>query len=377
MLAAFFLSIGENVSLLWRLAGSLGRGGILGLPRRLVIFSTVWLATVFLCSLHWLGFLLDEIFFRAYRKIQVKNPTFIIGVPRSGTTWLQRVMAEDSGLTTLTLWECLFAPSITERYAWRVLAKVFKPLSSVALRAFGKASAEMDKIHKIRLNDAEEDFLLLLPVQACFLMVLLCPNSAHYWRLAKFDQEISEFKRKVIIRYYYSCIQKHLFVHGKNKRLLSKNPSYTPFIRSLSELFEGARFIACVRPPEKTVASQLSSLMPVLKLLGETQMDTQFRNAMIELLHSYYDYLSRNQLASRILVVEMAAITQHLSETIEKIYAYLDLDISDDFRERLSKLETNGKKYKSGHRYELETFELAHTYIAEKFANVWPLPDAA
>ena len=62
----------------------------------------VWLLSVlfiFLYSLQQVIFLffrlLDEIFHRGYRKVQIKQPVFIIANPRSGTTFLHRLMALD------------------------------------------------------------------------------------------------------------------------------------------------------------------------------------------------------------------------------------------------------------------------------------------
>ncbi|WP_166805004.1 sulfotransferase [Nitrosococcus wardiae] len=69
-------------------------------------------------GLHWLGFLFDEIFFRGYRKVSVFQPLLVLGPPRSGTTLLHRVLAQDSQFTTFATWECLFAPSVTQRLFW-------------------------------------------------------------------------------------------------------------------------------------------------------------------------------------------------------------------------------------------------------------------
>jgi len=58
--------------------------------------------------MHWLGFLLDDIFFRGYRTIDIKKPVFIVGIPRSGTTLFQRVLARDiDNFTGYDLWELL------------------------------------------------------------------------------------------------------------------------------------------------------------------------------------------------------------------------------------------------------------------------------
>ncbi|MEE8357593.1 MAG: hypothetical protein V3R33_09820 [Anaerolineales bacterium] len=41
----------------------------------------------------WSGLLLDEVYFPSYHEIKIKQPVFIIGNPRGGTTFLQRLLA--------------------------------------------------------------------------------------------------------------------------------------------------------------------------------------------------------------------------------------------------------------------------------------------
>src|SRR6186713_2943640 len=63
----------------------------------------VWLLSVmfiFLWFLHQIISLIfrliDEIFHRGHKKVEIKQPVFIIANPRSGTTFLHRLMALDS-----------------------------------------------------------------------------------------------------------------------------------------------------------------------------------------------------------------------------------------------------------------------------------------
>ncbi len=58
----------------------------------LLLVSAIYLPAEFLI---WLGLGLDEILFPGYRKINLPRPVFIIGNPRSGTTFLQRLLARD------------------------------------------------------------------------------------------------------------------------------------------------------------------------------------------------------------------------------------------------------------------------------------------
>ena len=75
--------------------------------------------------LSWIGFGLDEIFHRAYRKQVVEAPIFIIGNFRSGSTLLQRLLAQDEEhLTAMRTWEIYLAPSITQREFWRVVNRL-------------------------------------------------------------------------------------------------------------------------------------------------------------------------------------------------------------------------------------------------------------
>ena len=49
----------------------------------------------------------DKVFFPALRRVEVRNPVFIIGHWRSGTTHLHNLLAADPGLRSLPYWESL------------------------------------------------------------------------------------------------------------------------------------------------------------------------------------------------------------------------------------------------------------------------------
>ncbi|MFT4901153.1 MAG: hypothetical protein ACI81V_000420 [Lentimonas sp.] len=52
--------------------------------------------------IHWLGFLIDELCYPHYRRIEVKAPLFIAGIPRSGTSFVHRTLASDPSFTSMT-----------------------------------------------------------------------------------------------------------------------------------------------------------------------------------------------------------------------------------------------------------------------------------
>ena len=134
--------------------------------------------------------------FRNYRHVTVKEPIFIVGIPRSGTTFLQRLLSNHEQLTTFSTWEAVFAPSVCEKYLYTALGKIFKPATWLCKNARNRLLSRMDNVHEIRLHEPEEDFLLLAPLNACFLFAFICPNSPHYWKLGRFDDGLTPGDRE-------------------------------------------------------------------------------------------------------------------------------------------------------------------------------------
>ena len=52
--------------------------------------------------------LLDYIFFPGFLRQEVKQPVFILSNPRSGSTFLHRMLEKDDQFTYLSLWQSLF-----------------------------------------------------------------------------------------------------------------------------------------------------------------------------------------------------------------------------------------------------------------------------
>ena len=347
-------------------------------PKRFVVMALFLPLFFFIQLQHWLGFLLDELLFKDYRKVEVKKPLFIVGVPRSGTTFLHRVLANDSErFTTLTLWELLFAPSITERKCWLALAKldrqIGRPFSRLLAFVEHLAFHKLDGIHRISLNIPEEDYFVLVPVFACFLLVLPFPFP-EIWRLAYFDDKVSDAEKRRIMAFYKSCLQRHLYVRGTEKRILSKNVSFSPMIQALNETFPDCKVICNLRNPLQVFPSHLSSVMSGVQIFDNDVQGSVFRDRLMDLVRYSYRHLLTvlpEWPESRHCFVTMEAMKADLQRTVRGIYKQFDYSLSPLFEERLQEQQRRSRAYSSQHHYSLEQFDLQAETLREEFFEIF------
>ena len=203
MKRAIWLSI--RLHLTW-LAEAFGKRGRQLAPltlRRIGILLFIIPAGIALQIIHWIGFFLDELFFRSYRDVGIKEPLFITGIPRSGTTFVHRTLSRDTAqFTTFRTWEAILAPSITERKVIQAISwcdkRIGRPLHRLLDHWTRKLTGGFADIHEVGLKSPEEDYLTLLPVGGCFIMVLAFPASRNIWQLGRF-QEIPDDQRATSI----------------------------------------------------------------------------------------------------------------------------------------------------------------------------------
>lgn len=272
MLAVFFRSIGLHLSWFVR---SLIPGKHDAAPLSLRRFTFLLLGYPFFLAfqlLHWFGFLLDELLFPGYRKVQIIEPVFISGIPRSGTTFVHRTLATDSEqFSSVSTWEAALAPSITERKIIRILAAIDRligaPIDKAIHRFTAKAAGDFNDVHEVDLSGPEEDYLWLLPAGSCFIMLMAFPFSDCLKRTALLHQMPSD-RRDQLLDFYLNCIRRHLYCAPEGRRLLSKNAAFGTWVTSLASRLPDAHFLLCVREPERGLSSQLSSLESARRLFA-------------------------------------------------------------------------------------------------------------
>jgi len=342
--------------------------------RRTLALALVLPPFVALQLLNWLCLHLDDVFFPGYRSVEVREPLFVVGLPRSGTTFLHRTLAlDEERFTTLRLWELLLAPSVLQRRLLGGLGAldraVGRPFGRLLAWVEGRVLGFMDDIHATSLAKPEEDYLFLLPAFAAFILILVFPGHPRLWAVARLDT-LDDDLRLGLMEFYRGCLQRHLYLVGTDRRILSKNPSFSSSVETLAQVFPDARFVACTRDPREAVASQLSSLEEGAAFFGWAVSDPVPRDRIVDTLVHYGDHLASvlpRLEEGRWAWCPLSRLGPELVSEVTRIYGRLGWEPDAAFQNALAEAGDRSRRYRSDHSHGLEEYGLPPDMLLARF----------
>lgn len=199
---------------------------------------------------------LDHVFARGFKAVDIERPTFIIGAPRSGTTFFHRLMTCTDEFPHWQTWE-LIVPSITAR-------RLARPLVPLVVDAFG-AGFDSDAAlfdgdgHETSATSIEEEevlFLLRMDTQFVNLFMPVAFDDDDAPEIVYNDDQ-PEAQRRASMRFFEACLKRQIHLTGR-RQVLAKMPYSTLRVRSLLETFPDARFVYMVRSPFETLRSHMT-----------------------------------------------------------------------------------------------------------------------
>lgn len=345
--------------------------------RRLLIVFAFFILFPLLQTTIWFGFLLDNLLFRRFRKQAVIAPVFITGMFRSGTTFLHRLIAQDTQqFTTMAMWEVLFAPSISQRRIISGIALLLRTPFNFLLKRTEARWQEQNVMHKVSLREPEEDDYLLLHIWSALTIGLSAGLLDEAMPYTYFDNQLPQRDRQRIMGFYRGCVQRHLFAHHmpQNIRYLAKNPALSPKLQTLHESFPDAKIIYLVRNPLEVIPSFLSMMQFSWRVLGAPAEGSALRDYLLRMARHWYDYplqyLDKMPHESYV-IVNYDDLISDPSDTVRKIYQRIGSPISENFAQVLDREAARARVYRSRHAYSLEKLGLDREQILQEFQDIF------
>ncbi|MDH3520295.1 MAG: sulfotransferase [Myxococcales bacterium] len=335
-----------------------------------IVFAVIWCAVA-------LGRLLDRVFFPGFRQQPIREPVFIVGAPRSGTTFMQSLMSLDrERFTHLKLYQTIFPSVVYQRcfdFLGRVDARSGGLLSRLPHRIERHFFGAWDDMHRLAFDRPEEDEGLFVYTLMTESIYLLFPYVAELPE-AGFPDRLPAKSRHRLMRYYASCLRRHLYATGPEKTLLSKSTSFAGRIDSMLERFPDARVVHLVRHPDECIPSHVSVFYPAWRAHSpEIRKDSPESRAYAQLAVDWY----RNMFEKRHKFSEDRYVCLRYEEfvadpqaAVARIYAHFDFEMSDAFRARLAQAARAASRRERNHIYSLEEYGLSRAWIRERLGDV-------
>lgn len=317
---------------------------------------------------------LDRLFFPGYRLVEVKKPIFIIGHPRSGTTFLHHLLTQTNEAADFPCWHILF-PSLTGR-------ALIRPLINLLIKK-GKAEVMPEWTgHRMVLDKTEEEEMLFLHnYDTQFVPAgLLGFDDLEYPELHHQDQE-PRARRLNSMRFLNGLFQRQIHATGRDQ-IIAQTHFSTHRLLTMLEFYPDAKFIYVVRNPHHVVPSFLSLLHNSIEFrwgLAQVPAATLARynqrryQAMIDLYRYFHDLQKSGALPSdRVMVLPYGLLRHDLTAAFNRIVEFTGIKASAQLREAVANRAASQGHYQRRHTVkDLHEFGLSAEGIDRDFAFVF------
>jgi SAM-dependent methyltransferase len=292
--------------------------------------------------------------------VPIERPLFIVGFPRTGSTFIHNLMALDRGNRVPKLWELLnpTPPAVSRnggedprlREA-RKYIETIEYLSPVAL-----------KIHPMGAEDPDECRLLLEPgfVGPQFLLYYRIPGYFG-WFAGLSDERLEDACRQMR---HQIQILKH---DDGGLRWVGKNPSHSFFGRGLVRAFPDACVVHLHRDPEEAIPS-ICSLVAAYRTIFSDRVNVQalgeeglrlFRVAMNRMLE-----MRSMPAPASFCEIDYRQVVEDPIGVVRRIYDHAGMPFSAEFERRVERYVASHPQHKGGrHRYSAEQYGISREEI--------------
>ncbi|MGV8841344.1 MAG: sulfotransferase family protein [Bauldia sp.] len=317
------------------------------------------------------GWALDALVHPGWKRTRMAPPIFILGHQRSGTTLLHRLLSEDRAHARSLLLHEMVLPAITTqnsiarvgRWDSRHGGWIGRRFQSFQQHMF----APLDYMHRLRLDEIEEDEFVLWGIYASTMVINDSPLNAS----AKSLEDLRDFHRWPVDRqiralgWYRATLLKKVYrsptADGSLPWIVSKNPHFSQKIPELMRVFPDARIVYLVRNPLETIASRLDLIRGIwrhrfkgFRDMTKEQAESIVKDSLRTYLNAERDLYDVPE-AQR-MIVHYDELLTHIPETVHRIYEQFGLPGPDEhLTAKLAEIRAR-KRHVSEHKYDLEEF---------------------
>jgi hypothetical protein len=286
--------------------------------------------------------------------VRIRRPLFITGLPRSGSTFLHGLLAQDPANRVPEHWEARFPSPPPERASYETDPRIERAARDI--RWFFRLAPEFRRIHPIGARLPEECVVIL---SHSFLSFQFSTT----WFVPAYQAWLDEQDLAPAYRIHHRVLQQ-LQWRCAGERWVLKAPPHLPGLRALFATYPDAGVIVTHRDPLEVVAS-VASLHVALRSVFSDSVDPvavgpEVSRMLADDIRRGFGARDDGSVpADRFVDLRYTELVRDPLAAVRGIYRHFDLPLSSAAEERMGRyVATHPKDEHGPHNYDLEQFGL-------------------
>ncbi len=292
----------------------------------------------------------------------VRRPLFIVGLPRTGTTILHRLLASHPDNQALEYWLSSFPQPRPAADSWALNADFQEVRQS--LEMLDRVNPELKKIHEMSAEGADECRMLLMQ---SFVNVTFQSNA----NLADYEAWLYDADLRPAYKLYRDSLRL-IAANEPHKRWVLKDPSHLWSMDVLLEFFPDAMVIQTHRDPVKLIPS-VSSLVLTARRMQEPDVTAAEvgRRELAQWQRVWNKTIAvRRQYPQRFIDVYFDDFVNDPVAVVKTIYEQCGEELGAPHEVSMRNwMQSNPASKYGGHSYSAEEFGLSEGGIRDAFGE--------
>ena len=293
----------------------------------------------------------------------IDRPVFVVGFPRTGTTILHNLLAQDPANRAPLAWEVQFPDPPPESATFETDPRIRK-----ARTRFGHMDTmapSLASIHEVGAELPQE----CVPILA---QTMLGPQLHMIFNVPSYQAWVDRQNHAPAYRYHRHFLE-HLQSRHMRDRWVLKSPVHLRWLDALLTEYPDARIIFTHRDPARTVPS-LASLFYVIRGMASDFVDPIALGQ--QQMHWWADSLDlataarkkHSDKSEQFVDIQFEEVVADPVGALGRAYERFRIPWSSDVEQRMRSFLANNPRGKHGsHRYEIEDFGMTLDQIRERF----------
>ena len=296
----------------------------------------------------------------------ILDPVVIVGVPRTGTTALHRLMAVDPRFQGLQSWLIDSPMPRPPMEKWADYPQFRKTVAS--LDAQYAAAPEQRAAHHRAAEEVHECCMILWHSFNCNIWA--CGS----WSTPTYDAWHQCQQEDAAYAYYYKCVQL-IGMNEPDKRWLLKNPGHIEQLDLLFAIYPQAKVIQTHRDPARAIPSLVALLMHLHPIYEEGRFEQRAQNMLTREVAKWARDLRRCDLVRErhpgaVIDVVHGDFHRDPMGELERIYRFIGMDIDEPLRVAFAKrIEEKPELQHGVHSYNLADYGMSAERVREQYGD--------